>query len=679
LANGSELVGLNLRLFCCLCGAGRGGIWSSILRPIDAQLMAEAGFNVVRLAEFAWSKMEPTDGHYDFEWLDRAIAILSSHNIQVVLGTPTASAPPWLMAKASELYLMREDGRRATYGNRREYCPNHPLYHDYTRRIVTHMADHYANNPAVIGWQIDNEFGDRCYCPICITAFQNWLRKRYGSIEHLNQSWGTMFWSHVYNEWSEIPAPLTTGGSPNPGLALDFYRFVSDTYVAYQQMQVDIVRATCPKHFITHNFMGFKYKNLNYFDLAQNLDLVSWDNYPRMQWTMDDGVDHSQMSLAHDTMRGLKHKNFWLMEQQAGPGGWEIVSVAPRPGELRLWAYQGIAHGADGMVFFRWRTARFGTEEYWHGLLDHCARPSRRYDEIKRMGAEIKQVGDKLAGTTVKPQVAMILSYDSRFAFQIQTNNPQFGYPEHFHQFYRALSQRQIPIEIVAPTDDLSGYKLVVAPALQVITEQVAENLTNYVKGGGILVVTPRTGVKDETNAAVNMPLPGLLAELCGVEVEEHDSLAPGMRNELELKLPGLVLAVPVAVGVWCDILHPTSATVVARYCNDYYAGKPAITLNRFGQGQVLYIGTFGDVWFYELIAYQLISWAGLRPLLDAPQGIEVTERWQGSQRLLFILNHTDRRQIIPLNGRYQDILNDRVLEGKISLAAFDVLILMPQ
>ena len=653
--------------------------WPEERWPEDARLMAEAGFNIVRLAEFAWSKMEPTDGKYDFDWLDRAISILASYNIRIVLGTPTASPPPWLMIKDPELFLMREDGRRATFGNRREYCPNHPLYHDHTRRIVTQMVEHYADHPAVIGWQIDNEFGDRCYCSVCEVAFRNWLRKRYGSLDELNQKWGTIFWSHVYNDWAEIPVPLTTGGSPNPGLALDFYRFMSDSYVAYQQMQMNILREKCPDHFITHNLMGFKYKQINYFDLARELDFVTWDNYQRTRFgNLQIEIDPSHAALAHDTMRGLKHKNFWLMEQQAGSGGWEFVGVPPRPGELRLWAYQAIAHGADGIVFFRWRTARFGTEEYWHGVLDHHAQPGRRYQEIKRMGQEIKKAGEQIAGSKLKSPVAMMLSYDSRFAFQIQANNPQFSYPEHFHQFYRALYHHQVPIEIVSPEDDLSTYKLVIAPALHLISEDLAEKLKQYVQAGGILVVTPRTGVKDEANAVVNMPLPGLLAELCGVEVEEYDSLASGMSNELKFMLPELVSNSPVSVGVWCDVLKPITATVIACYSKDYYAGKPAVTLNQFGQGRVIYVGTFGGDELYETLAGWLMELAELRPLIQVPQGVEVTKRWQGEQCLIFILNHTTQEQKIPLDSRYIDLLKGTELTGgEISLAPRDVLVLV--
>jgi beta-galactosidase len=649
--------------------------WPEERWSIDARLMTEAHFNVVRLAEFAWSKMEPSENQFDFGWLDRAIAILHSHDIKVVLGTPTASPPPWLMSRSAELFRVREDGARVTFGNRREYCPNNSLYHEYTRRIVTKMAEHYADHPAVIGWQIDNEFGDRCYCPICTQKFQDWLRSRYEGLDELNQKWGTIFWSHIYNDWSEIPVPLTTGGSPNPGLALDFYRFCSDSYVAYQQMQIDILRKQCPDHFITHNLMGFGYDRLNYFDLARNLDFVAWDNYPRTQWGMEKGVEPSSAALSGDTMRGLKSKNVWVMEQQAGPGGWEVISVNPRPGELRLWAYQAIAHGADAIVFFRWRTARFGTEQYWHGLLDHDASLSRRYDEIKRMGAEIKEVGNQILGSRVKSPAALMLSYDSRFAFQLQPNNPHFSYPDHFHRIYRAFYQQQVSMDIVAPNADLSSYRLVIAPALHLVTDAIAENLKQYVQAGGTLVVTQRTGVKDESNTVVNQRLPGLLAEVCGVEVEDYDSLSSCMENGLEFATPELAGAC-ASVGVLCDVLKPTSASIVARYQRDYYAGKPAITLNGFGAGRAIYIGAVGDDNLYDLLAKWLLNTTGLHSAFVAPPGVEVTRRRRENDSLYFILNHNDTPQTIHLESCYTSLLNRMQYQGDVEIDPFAVLIL---
>jgi len=648
--------------------------WPEERWPEDARLMAEAGFNVVRLAEFAWVKMEPHDGQYDFTWLDRAIEVLAARGIKVILGTPTASPPAWLMAKYPDLYLVRDDGTPWTYGNRREYCPNNPTYHDYTRRIVTAMAEHYAGHPAVIGWQIDNEFGDRCYCPLCNRAFQDWLRRRYGTLDNLNEKWGTIFWGHTYSEWSQIPLPLTTCRSANPGLWLDFYRFASDSYVKYQQMQIDILRHMCPGHVITHNLMGFKYDKINYFDLAKGLDVVSWDNYPRTQWSMQAVVDPSTAAIAADTMRGLKGKNIWVMEQQAGPGGWEVVSVMPRPGELRLWAYQSIAHGADAIIFFRWRTARFGTEEYWHGLLYHDGRPTRRYDEVKRMGTEIKRAGDVIVGSTIKARAAIIHSYDSRFAFQIQPNNPKFSYPGHVQHVYRALFRRNIPVDMVSPTADLSRYKLVAAPALHIVTAEIADNLRRYVEQGGTLILTPRSGVKDEANAVVNAPLPGLLADLCGMTVEEYDSLPEGVTQPLQFTIP----ARPDQVArVWYDVLAPQGAQVIARYTQDYYKGKPAITLNTYGKGRVLYVGVFGNDPLYETFMSWLLASVGVEGVLSAPEGVEVAERWQGNRRLLFVLNHTEQAQDVVLPGRYTNLLNGQSgLTGTVTLAGRDVLVL---
>jgi beta-galactosidase len=651
--------------------------WPEERWPIDARLMTEANFNVVRLAEFAWSKMEPVEGQFDFDWLDRAIGILQSQGLRVVLGTPTASPPPWLMSKSPQLFRVHQDGVRVTYGNRREYCPNNPLYHEHTQRIVTKMAEHYADHPAVIGWQIDNEFGDRCYCSTCAQKFQGWLCSRYEALDELNQKWGTVFWSHIYNDWTEIPVPLTTGGSPNPGLALDFYRFCSDSYVAYQQLQIDILRARCPTHFITHNLMGFGYDRLNYFDLARNLDFVAWDNYPRMQWTMERSLDPSSMALNLATMRGLKSKNIWIMEQQAGQGGWEVLSVSPRPGQLRLWAYQSIAHGADAIVFFRWRTARFGTEQYWHGLLDHDAHLSRRYEEIKRMGAEIKKVEEEIFGARVQSQVAMILSYDSRFVFQIQPNNPRFSYPEHFQQIYRSFYEQHASVDVAAPNADLSSYNLVIAPALHLVTDGIADNLKHYVEAGGTLVVTQRSGVKDESNTVVNQRLPGLLAVVCGIEVEEYDSLNSQMQNSLEFTIPELAEVSCVTVGVLCDILKPTSATVIARYRQDYYAGKPAITLNQFGAGRAMYIGAIGDGQLYEVLAKWLLNARGIQNGFTTPPGVEVTQRTQGDKKLHFMLNHKDVSQTIHLESPYINLLNRKQVKGDVQLEPFDVLILV--
>lgn len=659
--------------------------WPEERWAIDARLMQEAGFNTVRLAEFAWSRMEPAPGRFDFDWLDRAIAILQEHGIQVILGTPTASPPPWVMAMHPDAHRVLPSGLRVAYGNRRNYCPTHAGYRERGRIITQAMAEHYAHHPAIIAWQIDNEFGDRCYCEQCRAAFHAWLQCKYHSLDALNEAWGTVFWSHVYTEWSQIPVPLETAapfgdGSHNPGLVLDYYRFMSDQYVAFQREQIEILRRWCPEHLITHNMMGVGYDRLNYFDLAADLDFVSWDNYQRMQWTFHPEVKPSEAALSHAVMRGLKQKNFWVMEQQAGAGGWQIVSVAPRPGELRLWAYQSIAHGADAILFFRWRTARFGTEQYWHGLLEHDGRPGRRYAEIKQMGAEIARIGADLAGSEVRADVAILLDYDSRFAFQIQANNPAFHYTSHLHDIYQAFHRWNVAVDIVAGNDDFSRYKLLIVPALYVLPEETARRIERFVRSGGVLVVTPRTGVKDATNTVVNMPLPGLLAGVCGIEVEEYDSLPAGVSQPLTFVAEGFQNGPALRAQIWCDVLRMHSAQPIALYTQDYYAGKPAITENIYGAGRAVYVGTFGDGELYNALVEGLLRRAHIQVEMNTPPGVEWSVRWRGEHPIHFVLNHTSQKRQVNLKRRMQDLLTGNVLQsGSVELPPYQVLILTAQ
>ena len=652
--------------------------WDESRWATDAALMQAAGFNVVRLAEFAWARLEPREGGYDFGWLDRAIGILAAHGIDVVLGTPTASPPPWIMAQDPELFLTDADGRRRTYGLRREYCPSHPLYRRHSERIVTAMARHFADNPAVIGWQIDNEFGDRCYCDTCRAGFQDWLAQRYQTIDNLNARWGTTFWSHTYSDWSQVPVPLASAmpDAPvhNPGLALDYRRFMSDTYCAFQQVQVDILRRQCPGQLITHNLMGFGYGKLDYFDLAADLDIVSWDLYPRHQWDMTAEVDPARAALSGDAMRGLKKRSYWVMEQQSGGGGWDMIAVTPKPGELRLWTYQSIAHGADAILYFRWRTARYGTEQHWQGILEHHGVPGRRYAEVAQVGQELRAIGDILVGSELRPKAAILHSYDTRFAFQGQPSHPCFTYEGHLLDVYRGFHRSNIALDVVSDTDSLAGYRLVVVPAMYILTEGTVANLERFAADGGTVVFTVRTGVKDACNAVVDLKLPGLAARMCGSEVAECVSMAPGQGNEVQFDLPELASAFPTHA--LAEVLEPKGAQVIAHHTADFYAGTPAATLNRFGKGTVVYLGVLVDGACYESLARWLSGLAGIRPTLEVPAGVETVERWQGEQRILLVLNHTSEVQTLAIETARCDALTGRQVHGTVELPPSGVLVL---
>jgi beta-galactosidase len=422
--------------------------------------------------------------------------------------------------------------------------------------------------------------------------------------------------------------------------------------------------------------MGFGYGGLDYFDLAKPLDFVSWDNYPIGFWHEGEYMP-SSAALSHAAMRGLKNKNFWVMEQQAGPSGWQTLSITPRPGVLRLWTYQSIAHGADGVVFFRWRTARFGAEQYWHGLLEHDGRTGRRYDEIKAMGAELIKVGAEIFGAETQSRIAILQSYDSRFAFQVQGNSTEFGYEKHLAQIYTALWKRNLSVDVIAPTSDLSKYELVIAPALHVLADDVAANLRDYVRAGGTLVVTPRTGVKDVANAVVNQPLPGLLADVCGVIVDEYDAITPELRQAIAFEV-GELAGQTLPVQTWCDILATQGAEVIARYAHDYYAGQPAVTMNNFGEGQAVYLGALGDEALHNALFDWLLALKGISPIMELPGGVELTARWQGDRVLLFLLNHNAGITNIHLDRRYLNLLDGAELGETVKLNPLDVLVLTP-
>jgi beta-galactosidase len=638
----------------------------------DAQLMREAAVNVVRLAEFAWSRLEPSEGKFQFDWLDKIIGLLANNGIQVVLGTPTASPPPWVMQKYPDAYIQWHDGRTASYGGRREYCPNHHGYRELSQRITKAMAEHFGANPNVIGWQTDNEFGERCYCSICQTAFQDWLKSRYETLAAVNERWGTVFWSQEYNEWAQIPSPKKTGHIHNPSLELDYFRFMSESYNSLQIEQIAILREHCPQHFITHNMMGFGYTNLDYFAIAEPLDIVSWDTYPRGFWLEEQAVDTAAIALGHDTMRGLKQKNFWVMEGQSGSSGWHLIGSAPRPGEMRLWAYQAIAHGADGILFFRWRSARHGAEQFWQGILDHDGQPRRRYAEFHQLGHELKALGDRLHGSQPQAQVAMLLSYDSRFAFQIQPNNEGFSYPEHFLNYYRAFHERNIAVSIVSPDDDYAAYRLLIVPALYLLSPELAQKLTDFVAHGGTLLLTARSGVKEENNAVINAALPGLLRELCGIEVAEYDSLRKGELVEVEFADS----KVRLQSSLWVDVLELHGAEAIAHYKSNHYTHKAAISRHQFGKGKTIYVGTFGGQVFADGLVTWLLAEEDAFTAYPSLPSIEITERWKLGQCFVFILNHAASSAIIPLNAVYEDLFSGEICQSELAIDAFGIRIL---
>jgi beta-galactosidase len=639
----------------------------------DAALMERAGFTVVRLAEFAWAFMEPEEGRFDFAWLDEALSILAKHGINAILGTPTGSLPGWAARKYPEVMAVDRNGRRVTWGIRKNNCFSSGACRLLSERVSRAMAEHFKATPNVIGWQTDNEFGGPvCFCATCRASFHDWLRKRHGTLGEVNRAWGTHFWGHRISAWDEIPLPDEAGGH-NPGLCLDHQRFHSWLNVRFQADQVRVIRAACPKHFVTHNFMGL-YAELDYWELAKDLDFVSWDNYP--VWGAP-GV-HWDAAAAADVMRGLKKKNFWIMEQTAGPGGWGSMGRNPRPGEIRQIAFQQAARGADGMIWFRWRTCTAGREQYWHGLLGHDGKAGRRYDEAARTAKDLQRLAPLLEGTTVRTPVAMVYDYESTWAFRFQPAyagegpGPHDGaanYQNAIRRWHRALFRAGINVDMVRPGGDLSGYRMVFAPHLLVMPDTTASWLAEFARGGGVLLTDCRTGVKDETGLCHARTLPGLLADTLGIAIEEYEALSADMSYAVTGRGMG--------AGSWtarqfADWVSPKGAEVLAGFADWHMKDFAAATRNRCGKGWGYHVGAIvKEDAFYDAVVADALAHAGVKAVVTPPAGVEASIREGGGIKLLFLVNHTEEKKAVGAQPGWIDALTGAAAGSSISLEPY--------
>ena len=641
--------------------------WPEERWEIDFSMMKELGFNVVRMAEFAWAKLEPVEGQYDFSWLDRAVAICYNLGIKIILGTPTPTPPIWAIRKFPGILPVDEYGRTREFGSRRHYCTNSSEYYRLTENIVQVMVEQYRNHPAVMGWQIDNEFSchetTRCYCQNCEREFRDWLRQKYRTIEELNQAWGTVFWSMTFRDFEEIPVPRVAVTERNPSIMLDYYRFCSDADVKYQKFQIDLLKTTASHQLITHNMMGVRIDELNLFDLGKDLDFVSWDNY------LVDGQEPVLPTLGHDLTRGIKKgADYWVMEQQIGYVNWSEYNPAIRPGYPRLWIYHALAHGAKGIVFFRWRGCHYAQEQFHSGILKYNAEKSRAYEEISVTLKELSKLEPILNGARVRAKVAMVFSYDNWWALKLQPHNKDFDYLQHFVKYYQTLLAMNVPLDIVQPTEELAGYDLVIAPTLMLLNDQIVNNLSKYVREGGYLVTTLRSGMKTWSNLVNPKSLSGELEELLGGRVEEFDSFSPAMTNTVRFTIPELSLT-EYPVHLWAEVLTLTSAETLAEYQHDYYQYYPAVSRNRFGEGQVLNVAMISSDSFYRDLLTLVLKEAGISPLLFTPAKVEVcTLVTENGEEIYVILNHNLTEQVIYLPGEYVDLLQSEKIGSRLVL-----------
>jgi beta-galactosidase len=632
--------------------------WPEDRWAMDAQMMAANGLTVVRIAEFAWARMEPARGRTEWAWLDRAITVLADAGLQVMLGTPTATPPAWLTQRVPAMLHVDANGRARRHGSRRQACVNNPVYRAESARIVRAMGERYGHDPRIVGWQIDNEFGGgktgRCYCAACATGFRVWLQARYGSLAALNEAWGTVFWSQTYSDWSQVQLPDAAIDKPNPSQVLDFYRFSSDSFVDYAQMQVDCLRPLTPG-FITTNFMGL-FRDLDQFDLAQPFDFVTWDNYPTGnpdRWRSmlypfgqdtgrDDPIyaydvgDAAIVSMAHALTRALKDAPFWIMEQQCGLINWGDINPGIRAGTTRLWTWHALAEGAEACVYFRWRPTLFAQEQYHSGLLRHDGDPAQGLLDVVSMQPE-RDVMAAIAAQPFEADVALLMDFDDLWALELQPQRRGFGYLRHLFVYYRELLRLGVPVNLVPYSADLSAYKLVLAPTIHLPDTTLVERLTAYVTGGGRLLLGVRSGLKTPTNLVTDQPLPGLLRALAGARVTTWQSLPDEVAMPVVTRVPDL--------GGGATVWYETLLAELAAPLGHYESGEVAMAANQLGAGQVVTLGWYPDPEQTTALLRFLLAEAGVATGPDLPEGVLLFVR--GNYTIL--LNFTDFDQTVTL------------------------------
>lgn len=650
--------------------------WEKPVWDEDLRMFKLAGIDVATLNVFAWALNQPEEETYKFDWLDEMMDKLHADGVGVCLATSTGAHPAWMAKRYPDVLRVDFEGRKRKFGGRHNSCPNSPTYRHYSVRMAEKLAERYKDHPALLIWHVSNEYGGYCYCDNCAEAFREWLKERYGSLDVVNRVWNTSFWSHTFYDWDEIVPPnalseewrgLNGRTATNfQGISLDYCRFQSDSLLECYKLEYAALKKHTPDVPVTTNLMG-AFKELDYQKWAKHLDVVSWDNYPSLD------TPYSYTAMMHDLMRGLKEgQPFMLMEQTPSQQNWQPYNSLKRPGVMRLWSYQAVAHGADTVMFFQLRRSIGACEKYHGAVIEHASHEHTRvFRECAELGAELHKLGDSVLDSRVQSQVAILFDWDNWWAVEL-SSGPTIAlkYVDEAHKFYDALYRAGISADVIGVDADLGGYDVVIAPVMYMVKPGVADKIEAFVNGGGRFVTTYFSGIVDENDRVTLGGYPGELRKVLGIWSEEIDALLPSQSNRIVMKSTADELQPSYASSMLCDLVHSEGAEVVAEYGEDFYKGMPALTVNRFGSGEAWYLATSPEAAFLREWLPKLCERAGVRPLLEeVPSGIETTLRVKDGKRLLFVLNHNADSVSVKLIGNGgTDLLSGKSLNGTASL-----------
>ncbi|MBE0698070.1 MAG: beta-galactosidase [Anaerolineaceae bacterium] len=658
--------------------------WNEEIWSEDMRLMKLANCNTMSVAIFAWTRIEPEEGKFDFSWLDKIMDMLAANGGYAVLATPSGARPAWLSAKYPEILRVHADRQRILHGGRHNHCMSSPVYREKVQVVNHKMAERYKDHPALLVWHISNEYGGECHCELCQRSFRSWLKVKYNNdLTALNQAWWSAFWSHTYTDWEQIESPSPIGEMTLHGLNLDWKRYTTDQMIDFYNCEIQPLRELTPDTPITTNFMGL-YTGINYPRFAKVVDVVSWDNYPVWHTTDADWKLATQISFVHDQNRSMKGgKPFMLMESTPSNTNWQPIPKLKRPGMHKLSSLQAVAHGSDTVQYFQWRKSRGSAEKFHGAVVDHVGHEHTRvFRDVAELGDVLKKL-DPVVGTTVRPEVAIIYDWENRWAIDDLhgLGRDRRNYAETCINHYQPFWSRGIPVDVIPEWADFASYKLVVAPMLYMLQPGVAERLKQFVAGGGTLVCTYWSGIVDENDLCFLGGWPGNgLREVFGIWDEEIDTVTPADRNQVVMA-DGNPLGLSGAYEArdYFSLIHAEGARVLAAYAADFYAGRPALTVNAYGKGKAYYMASRNDERFLNDFYASLAADLDLLRALPAalPEGVTAQLRTDGDKKFIFVMNFNPDPAVVDLaGGSYQSMMSGSALSGKVELPGYGIEIL---
>lgn len=646
----------------------------------DLRLMKLANVNTMTVGIFAWSALEPTEGNYNFEWLDKIIDDVYNQGGRVILATPSGARPAWMSEKYPEVLRTNDRREKMLHGGRHNHCFSSPIYREKTQKMNYKLAERYGNHPALIMWHVSNEYSGDCHCELCQENFRDWLKNKYKTIENVNKAWWGPFWSHTYTDWSQIESPSSIGENAVHGLNLDWKRFVTDQTIDFYENEAKPLRELTPNVPITTNFMAdtddlIPFQSLNYDKFSKHVDILSWDCYPAWHNDWETTKDlATKVGFINDLYRSLKQQPFLIMECTPSGVNWHNVNKAKRPGMHTLASMQLLAHGSDSVLYFQWRKSRGSSEKFHGAVVDHDnSEENRVFKEVSQVGEILDKIKE-IKGSMKQSKVAIIYDWENDWALK---DAQGFGkesrrYPQTLQSHYKYFWDKNISVDVVTPQQDLSKYSLVVAPMMYMMTEETMDRFRDYVKNGGVLVGSYLSGLVNETDLTYLGGWPKTLQEIYGIDVKEIDTLYPKDRNSIKFGNESF------EVVDYCTIIEAKEAEVLAKYEEDFYKNTPAITKNNLEKGKAYFIGARTNQEFLSKFYDKIVKDLDINEVEDfiSECGISIQIRENKDAKYYFVMNFTEEEKNIEIKGSYLNLISGKMMERLNLMKPYDVYVL---